>query len=391
MHSTDVLAGLPAGFYILTENGELGSYDAQRQLHIDVPLSQAFAEHNRAFLRSYLDGTQAGDHRIAVLFESHQSRAWGRLTLSLEDAVVRDLYPASGHVAGGLTAFQRKSREMSVYRGMELLLDYRRKSAAEMPVYCPVLFNPHATLGQRVSALGREPGEPERGIVNEASFAIDVLNLAATIPAARRAAPAILALVEKLRQGVIRKDQRRDSPLSIQHALLHAEPTVPGEDAYAQIARDKRLGRAVTLPIVDERRLHETEHVAPVERWLKIPHQPAGSERLRAFVQFKTLDEARLAEVTARSLIYTAPAGTRLLDRGLRDAWNLYLLEGALMLMPADGATLRVDGGTDKAAYPIAFLKPRKYTVETLTPVSFLWVHDLLLEAVLNGATRPPG
>ncbi len=387
MQSTDVLAGLPAGFYTLTASGDLGTYDAQGQLHIDAPLSQAFADHNRTFLRSYLDGAQAGgDHRIAVLFESQQPRAWGQLTLSLEDAVVRDLYPASGHVAGGLTAFQQKSREMSVYRGMELLLDYRRKSVAEVPVYCPVLFNPHATLGQRVSALGREPGEPERDIP-----AIDVLNLAAIIPAARRAAPAILALVDKIRQGVIRKDQRRDSPLTVQHALLHAAPTVPGEDAYAQIERDKRLGRAVTLPIVDERRLHETEHVAPIERWLKIPHQPAGSERLRAFVQFKTLDEARLAEVTARSLIYTAPAGTRLLDRGLRDAWNLYLLEGALMLMPADGATLRVDGGTDKATYPIAFLKPRKYTVETLTPVSFLWVHDLLLEAVLSEAPPPAG
>ena len=376
MQSTDVLAGLPAGFYILTANGELGTYDAQRQLHIDAPLSQAFAEHNRTFLRSYLNGAQAGDQRIAVLFESHQSRAWGRLTLSLEDAVVRDLYPASGHVAGGLTAFQQKSREMSVYRGMELLLDYRRKSVAEVPVYCPVLFNPHATLGQRVSALGREPGEPERGIVNEAPFAIDVLNLAATIPAARRAAPAILALVEKLRQGVIRKDQRRDSLLSLRQAS--PETAAPAASRAAAIA-------------ADERRLHDAEPVESVERWLKIPHQAVSTERLRDFAQFRGLDATRLLGLAARSLIYTAPTGTRLLERGLRDNWNLYLLEGSLMLTPADGSTLRVDSGTDKAARPIGALKPRQYAVDTLTPVNFLWVHDLLLAAVLNGATRPPG
>lgn len=386
MHLTDVLAEIPAGLYVLTANGELGVYDEQRQLRIDEPLTRVFAEHNRAFLRSHLQDPLADERRVAILFEAQEPHAWGRLTLSLEDSVVRSLYPAGGRAPGGFTAFQQKSRSMSVYRGMELLLDYHHESTPEVPVYCPVLFNPHCALSERSSALGREPHEQERDVP-----VFDILNLIAAIPSARGASPAILALVDKIRQGLIHKDQRRDSPLSVQHALLHAAPTVPGEDAYAQIERDKRLGRAVTLPIVDERRLHETEHVAPIERWLRIPHQPAGSERLRAFVQFKTLDEARLAEVTARSLIYTAPAGTRLLDRGLRDAWNLYLLEGALMLMPEDGATLRVDGGTDKAAYPIAFLKPRKYTVETLTPVSFLWVHDLLLEAVLSETPHPAG
>lgn len=386
MHLTDVLAEIPAGLYVLTANGELGTYDAQRQLHIDEPLTRAFAEHNHAFLRSHLQDPLAGDRRIAILFESRQSREWGHLTLSLEDAVVRSLYPASGRTLGGLTAFQQKSRNMSVYRGMELLLDYRYESSPEVPVYCPVLFNSHSTLSGRISALGREPHEQERDIP-----VLDVLNLIAAVPAARGASPAVLALIAKLRQGVIRKDQRRDSLWSVQHATSHAQTPIPGEEVYAQIARDKRQGRAVTLPSVDERRLHETDHIEPVERWLKIPNQPVDTERLRTFVQFQGFDAAHLVKLTARSLIYTAPAGVRLLERGARDAWNLFLLEGALMLTPADGATLRIDGGTDKAAYPVAFLKPRKYTVETLTPVSFLWVHDLLLEAVLGEMTQPAG
>lgn len=376
---TDVLAEVPAGLFVLTANGELGTYDAQRQLHIDEKLSRVYAEHNRAFLRSHIQDPLADDRQVAILFDSREANAWGHLTLSLEDLVVRSLYPTGGRTPGELTAFQQKSRNLSVYRGMELLLDYRHESKPDVPVYCPVLFNPHSTLSGRISALGHEPHEQERD-----TPVLDVLNLIATIPAARRASPAVLALIDKLRQGVVRKEQRRDSLLSVQHATAHAQTPVSGEDAYAQIARDKRLGRSVTLPSVDERRLHETEHVEPVERWLKIPHQPVSMERLRAYVQFLKLDDDYLAELTARSLIYTAPAGTRLLDRGLRDAWNLYLLEGALMLTPADGATLRIDGGTDKATYPVAFLKPRKYTVETLTPVSFLWVHDLLLKAVLG-------
>jgi hypothetical protein len=386
MNLNDVLAEIPAGLYVLTANGELGVYDAQRQLQIDEPLTQAFAEHNHAFLHSHLQDPLAGDRRIAILFESRQPRELGHLTLSLEDAVVRSLYPAGGRTLGGLTAFQQKSRNMSVYRGMELLLDYRHESAPEVPVYCPVLFNSHSTLAGRISALGREPHEQERDIP-----VLDVFNLIAAVPAARGASPAVLALIDKLRQGVIRKDQRRDSLLSVQRATSHVQTSAPGEDAYAQIARDRRLGRAVTLPSVDERRLHETDHIEPVERWLKIPNQPVDTERLRTFVQFQGFDAAHLVKLTARSLIYTAPAGVRLLERGARDAWNLYLLEGALMLTPADGATLRIDGGTDKAAYPVAFLKPRKYTVETLTPVSFLWVHDLLLEAVLGEMTQPAG
>ena len=141
--------------------------------------------------------------------------------------------------------------------------------------------------------------------------------------------------------------------------------------------------RAAAIP-ADERRLHEAEPVEPIERWLKIPHQAVSTERLRDFAQFRGLDVTRLIDLAARSLIYTAPAGTCLLGRGMRDNWNLYLLEGSLMLTPADGSTLRVHSGTDKAARPISALKPRQYTIDTLTAVSFIWVHDLHFAAVLT-------
>lgn len=376
---TDILTEVPAGLYVLTANGELGVYDAQQQLQIDEELTRVYAEHNLAFLRSHVMDPLADDRRIAILYESRETHAWGHLTLSLENLVVRSLYPTGGRTAGELTAFQQKSRKLSVYRGMELLLDYRHESKPDVPVYCPVLFNPHCTLTERISALGHEPHEQENKIP-----VLDVLNLIATIPAARRASPAVLALIDKLRQGVVRKEQRRESSLSILLATAHTQTPSSGEEAYADIARDKRLDRRVTLPSVDGRRLHETDHIEPVERWLKMPNQTVSAERLRAFVQFSKIDNDALAELSARCLIYAAPAGIRLLDRGLHDAWNLYLLEGALMLIPEDGATLRIDGATDKATYPVAFLKPRKYTVETLTPVSFLWVHDLLCKAVLG-------
>jgi len=358
---TDVQTMIPAGLYAMTSNGELGVYDAQRQLQIDEPLTRAFAEHNRAFLGPYLNNGSAGDLRIAILFEAQEARVWGRLTLSLEDTVVRDLYPTSGHAAGVLTTFQQKSREQSVYRGMELLLDYRRESTPELPIFCPVLFIPNTTLAARVSALIRPPAGSEGKIP-----VIDVLNLAATVPPAQRSSPAILALVEKLRRGVIRKDQRSNSRLSLQHADMSKPDPSQSE-------------RGVSSQQNDEGGLHKNQRVESIECWLTHPHQSASAEQLRGFAQFRGYDGARLAALAARCSIYRAPPGQRLLERGQRDRWNLYLLEGSLSLIAADGAVLRADAGTDRAARAIAALKPRQYVVETLTPVSFLWVHDLQL------------
>ena len=39
----------------------------------------------------------------------------------------------------------------------------------------------------------------------------------------------------------------------------------------------------------------------------------------------------------------------------------------------------------------MAFLKPRKYTVTTLTPVTFLWVNDAIIDLVRKEKTGNPG
>jgi hypothetical protein len=136
MHLIDVLAEIPAGLYVLTANGELGIYDAQRQLHIDEPLSRAFAEHNRDFLRAHLQDPLADDRRVAILFDSLEPNAWGHLTLSLE---TRGAFIPPANARLWAHRFQKKPN-LSVYRGMELLLDYRHERKPDEPVYCPVLF-----------------------------------------------------------------------------------------------------------------------------------------------------------------------------------------------------------------------------------------------------------
>jgi CRP-like cAMP-binding protein len=123
--------------------------------------------------------------------------------------------------------------------------------------------------------------------------------------------------------------------------------------------------------------------VEQVEKWAS-PRQAIQAMRLQAFTQFKNLDPDRLSLLAEKAQIYSAPMGTRLLNRGMSDPWNMYLLEGKVSLEPADGASLYIEGGSEKAANPVSFLKPRKYTVTAVTTVSFLWVHDAVLEAVLG-------
>ncbi len=112
-------------------------------------------------------------------------------------------------------------------------------------------------------------------------------------------------------------------------------------------------------------------------------------QMLSTFIQFRHLPEDKLALLARTNPLYRAPAGTPLLVSGAVDKWNFYLLHGRLELRAADGAREIIDGGTPRAAAPISFLKPRKYDVVTLTPVTFLWIHDALLDAIVNGNLAP--
>lgn len=373
----------PSGLYVLTPQGELGYYDRQRRFRLDAALSAALSEHCRGYLQSYLADPEAGRYRVAIVYAARIPKAWGPITMYLEEFVIRELYPVSGQTGKELTAFQKKNRTKSLYRGMELLLEHRSESAPEALNYCPVLFDRQMTCARYLPGLDL----PEAEVAREAPV-VEMLNLVANIPPTRRAMPAFLALREKLRHGLIRKDKRRPPKLELlENTPSRWESQASAEDAYADV--DKRDERAITLDGEDLGRLHTQQRIEQVEQWLEIPHRPVDPGRLRGFLHFRDLDPARLALLAAKSLVYTAPAGARLLERGMTDPWNLYLLEGVVALAPGDGPMLLVESGSDKAASPIAFLKPRKYTVTATTKVSFLWIHDVLLKVVLDGS-RPP-
>src|SRR5204863_6856377 len=122
---------------------------------------------------------------------------------------------------------------------------------------------------------------------------------------------------------------------------------------------DKRHDRQQTLlggslhdRLVAADQAQAKERFDQIEQWLERPHRPVDPALLRTFTQFRDLDGNVLSILAEKALVHTAPSSSRLLNIDMKDAWNMYLLEGTVSLQAADGQTLFVTGGSDKAASP---------------------------------------
>lgn len=372
----DIIAN-PMGLYALTPDGQLGVYDEQKRFHRDAELTATFQQHNARLLK-WCAGADGSDARVGIICPTRKSRAWATATMFLDEPVIRRLYPANV-VGAPLTVFQKRNQEKSLYRGLELLLECHSKEDT-IPMFCPVLFDRGKMLKDYLHILGRpeQDGDADTPV-------IEVLNLIAGLSLST-SDTYVLHLIQKLHTSVVHKDKRRQSELTLLEANMTGEWDAPtsGYDA------DARAERELSLSVDNFKKLHVQQNFPRVERWLEIPYRPVTPGDLRRFLHFRELDGRSLDQLAKDTLVYTAPAGVPLLERGMTDQWNLYLLEGTLMLTAHDGQTSTVVGGAPQATAPVAFLKPRKYKVTSLTKVSFLWVHDLLLRVVRSTAGTAP-
>jgi hypothetical protein len=375
------------GFFVLTSDGELGYYDKDRNFVRDAKLTKAFADYNRQYLMAYLRNPDQGNFRLALIHRSQEEKPWGSYTLLLEKHIVRRLYPVAGMtVELDLTAFQKKNREKSIYRGMELFLEYKDTSTPELPVYCPVLYDRKTSLNDYASNLDRQVTPADRD-----TPVVEVINLLAAIPSSRRTGPEIAILKEKIYHGIVKKGMRKSAEFSLIEDMRRNARSARGEnvDPYSDI--DKRSGRQVTLDSLaghDKSAEYNPNDSALISRigvaLLGRP-EPADPMVMKNFSRFRDLAHDKLVALAAQSFVYKVPPGTPLLERGTSDTWNFYLLEGTLQLLAADGMEKRIDSATDTARNPISSLKPRMYTVTALTRVTFLWIDDRLVEQIVQG------
>lgn len=387
MNTIGTFPGL-IGFYVLTPEGQLGFYDQDGKFIVDAKLMKAFADYNMRYLMTYLQNPHQGNFCLAIIYRTQEKRPWGFDTLVLEKHIVRRLYPVAGMTAEvDLTSFQKKNREKSIYRGMELFLEYKDSSSPDMPVYCPVLYDRSTTLDGYSASLER----PVTSVDRETPV-VEVINLLAGIPVGRRFAPEIAILKEKIYQGIVKKAMRKSAEFTLIEDVRRnaqaakTEKAAPG-DLYDKI--DKRAERKVTLDAAAGKTgvagaADGNGLVQSISSSLIGRPEPADATTMKAFAKFRDLDHRTLEALAARCLVYRVPPGTKLVERGTNDTWNLYLVEGTVRLEAADGVTKLIDGGTDKASTPISFLKPRMYTVTTVTRAAFLWIDDGLIEKILE-------
>ena len=377
------------GFYVLTPEGQLGVYDRDGEFVVDAKLTKAFEDYNRRFLMAYHQNPATGSFRLAIIHRTKEKRPWGSETLLFENNIVRRLYPMSGTTELDLTAFQKKNREKSIYRGMEIFLEYKDTSTPDMPVYCPVLYDRSTTLANYVSNHDRALISDDQG-----TPVVEVLNMLAGIPIARRYTPEIGVLKDKIYQGIVKKDMRKSDEFTlIGDIRRHGHRAMPesGIDPYGDI--DKRAEREVTFLSKDGASPGNSSsgsallnHIASS---LVGRPEPANLEILKRFSRFRDMGHENLERLAEQCLVYKVPPGTQLLERGTNDTFNLYLVEGAVQLVAADGNPKTIESGTPTSANPVSCLKPRMYTVSSITRVAFLWIDDQLIEKILQEKNPP--
>ena len=379
------------GFYVLTAKGELGSYGPDKTFSIDARLTKAFSNHNSKFLQAYLQQAANDYFRIAIIYQSNDIKPWGSETMVLEETVIREVYPIGGRGGGELTSFQKKNRAKSIYRGMELLLEYENETHPGVPVYCPVIFDKNSTLVDYPATLGKGELEGE----NETPV-LEILNLVAPVPFAKRKNSAIQELKQTIHKGTVKKGKRKTSRLELLNEVGVGGERGDAADAYSDV--DKRADREVIVSEVQRAQQamnamwvdpYETDLYKKLERWLERPPEPPDPELLKKFVTFQDLDDEPLSLLAENSLIYFVPAGAPLLERGKTDDWNLYVVEGKVELIADDGIQKFIESGTENAKNPISFLRPRKYTVTAYCRVSFIWIHDAVVNEVRKNAPPP--
>ncbi|MDH3369802.1 MAG: cyclic nucleotide-binding domain-containing protein [Gammaproteobacteria bacterium] len=374
------------GFYVLTPEGQLGTYNRSGNFVVDAKLTKAFEDYNRRFLMSYLQNPAKSSSRLAIIHRTKEKRPWGSETLLFEKNIVRRLYPMTGTTELDLTTFQKKNREKSIYRGMEIFLEYKDNSTPDILVYCPVLYDRNTTLTDYASELDRAPISDERG-----TSVVEVLNILAGIPVGRRYTPEIGMLKEKIYQGIIKKDVRKSEEFTLIGDIRRRATRDSGIDPYGDV--DKRADRQVTFLSKNGDQPGHADGgntlLSNIASSLVGHPEPADVETLKLFSRFRNMEHEKLERLANECLVYKVPPGTQLLERGTNDTFNLYLVEGSVQLVAADGNRKIIEGGTPTSSNPVSYLKPRMYTVSAVTRAAFLWIDDRQIEKILQEKNSP--
>lgn len=108
--------------------------------------------------------------------------------------------------------------------------------------------------------------------------------------------------------------------------------------------------------------------------------------RLKAFQPLNRLTDEQLVVLASRAERRTHGPGQRVLERGVRDGLDYFLVTGKVELESVDGRKSVIEAETEQALNPIARLQPRMYDVTAVKPCEFLVVEQDVLNQLLRSA-----
>jgi HD-like signal output (HDOD) protein len=108
--------------------------------------------------------------------------------------------------------------------------------------------------------------------------------------------------------------------------------------------------------------------------------------RLREFQPLGRLSDDQLVLLANRAERRRHGPGQRIIERGVRDGMDFFLISGQVELESGDGRKYRIDAESDQAVNPIARLQPRMYTVTAVKPSEFLVIRQDMLIQLLRSA-----
>lgn len=108
--------------------------------------------------------------------------------------------------------------------------------------------------------------------------------------------------------------------------------------------------------------------------------------RLKAFQPLNRLTDDQLVLLASRAERRSFGPGQRVLERGVRDGLDYFLVTGKVELESVDGRKSIVEAETDKALNPVARLQPRMYDVTAARSCEFLVVEQEVLNQLLRAA-----
>lgn len=118
-------------------------------------------------------------------------------------------------------------------------------------------------------------------------------------------------------------------------------------------------------------------------------HESLPLRRLKQFQPLNRLTDDQLVLLASRAERRTHGPGQRVLERGVRDGLDFFLVAGSVELESVDGRKSTIDAESDKAVNPIARLQPRMYDVTATKASEFLVIPQDILNQLLRSAPVP--